>query len=93
MLAIDDQVTRYTVCSWDRRSAGFNHFTDQIFLTTRTSSTFVKRPGTKTSALELVDDGNKLAYSTSMEENCRILENVLRSRHGAVFAPQKCKLI
>lgn len=46
-----------------------------------------------------VDDVNILAYSTSTEENCRILESMHEkciqwaSKHGAVFAPQKYELV
>lgn len=46
-----------------------------------------------------MDDANVLAYSTSTEENCRILENLHKEcegwakRHGAIFAPKEYHLI
>ena len=58
-----------------------------------------ERPGTNSSALGFVDDTNILAYSTSTEENCRILENLHKKcehwakHHGAIFAPKKYHLI
>lgn len=49
--------------------------------------------------MAFVDDVKILAYSTSTEENCQILEHIHEkciqwaNKHGAVFAPQKYELI
>ena len=57
------------------------------------------RPGTNTSAMGFIDDVNVLVYSTSTEENCKILERLHKEckrwavKHGSVFAPDKYKLI
>ena len=55
--------------------------------------------GAKTTTLGFVDDVNILAYGTSTEKNCRILEKVHKlcakwaDTHEAEFAPSKYELI